>query len=174
MTMSEADHPSASPEQDDPPNQCPDAESSPDRTPETGSVSTGDTPKTPLSHNFEEKEKHENEDDSDKKDNSEKDEENELKWTEDDSLLLEEEDFESIADKSPSQIEWFRRKREENQQNEPLDRVMCMIGHEEVKAYFLSIMDKVKLLKRWNKNLNDWSFDLVLKGVYGPGISATL
>ncbi|UZP38807.1 hypothetical protein NXS19_006623 [Fusarium pseudograminearum] len=30
-------------------------------------------------------------------------------------------------------------------------------------------MDKVKLLKRWNKNLNDWSFDLVLKGVYGPG-----
>ncbi|PTD07579.1 Protein CbxX, plasmid [Fusarium culmorum] len=125
MTMSETDHPSASPEQDDPSNQCPE-------------------------------------------DNSEKGKENELKWTEDDSLLLEEEDFESIADKSPSQIEWSRRKREENQQNEPLDRVMCMIGHEEVKAYFLSIMDKVNLLKRWNKNLNDWSFDLVLKGVYGP------
>ncbi|KAM0378492.1 hypothetical protein ACHAO7_007067 [Fusarium culmorum] len=125
MTTSETDHPSASPEQDDPSNQCPE-------------------------------------------DNSEKGKENELKWTEDDSLLLEEEDFESIADKSPSQIEWSRRKREENQQNEPLDRVMCMIGHEEVKAYFLSIMDKVNLLKRWNKNLNDWSFDLVLKGVYGP------
>ncbi|CAG2002902.1 unnamed protein product [Fusarium graminearum] len=218
MTMSETDHSSASPEQDDPSNQCPDAKSSPYRTPETSSVSTGDLPKTPLSahpsthihsdsttlenikpgeaqavadsianlfveavasrlsklksleedanqtvkhdqdesskdcHSSEEKDNHENNDDSDKEDNSEKDEENELKWTEDDSLLLKEEDFESIADKSLSQVEWSRRKREESQQNEPLDRVMCMIGHEE----------------SWNKNLNDWSFDIVLKGVYEP------
>ncbi|KAF5243341.1 hypothetical protein FAUST_2910 [Fusarium austroamericanum] len=234
MIMSETDHPSASPEQDDPSNQCLDAKSSPYRTPETGSVSTGDLPKTPLSahpsthihsdsttlenikpgeaqavadsianlfveavasrlsklksleedanqtvkhdqdesskdsHSSEEKDNHENNDDSGKEDNSEKDEEKELKWTEDDSLLLKEEDFESIADKSLSQIEWSRRKREESQQNEPLDRVMCMIGHEEVKAYFLSIMDKIIFLKSWNKNLNDWSFDIVLKGVYKP------
>ncbi|GKU15772.1 unnamed protein product, partial [Fusarium langsethiae] len=100
-------------------------------------------------------------------DGNEKTDEKELKWTEDDAFVLEVEDFESIDDKSPSQIEWSRRKREENQQNEHLDRLMCIVGHEEVKAFFLSIMDKVKVLKLWDKNLSDWSFDLVLKGNYG-------
>ncbi|KIL85376.1 nfx1-type zinc finger-containing protein 1 protein [Fusarium avenaceum] len=105
--------------------------------------------------------------DADNVDDIVKEDEKELKWTGDGALLLEHEDFESIADKSPSQIEWSRRKRDENQRNEHLDRLMCMIGHEEVKAFFLSIMDKVKILKLWDKNLNDWGFDLVLEGNYG-------
>ncbi|KPA35878.1 nfx1-type zinc finger-containing protein 1 protein [Fusarium langsethiae] len=109
----------------------------------------------------------ENEDNRENADGNEKTDEKELKWTEDDAFVLEVEDFESIDDKSPSQIEWSRRKREENQQNEHLDRLMCIVGHEEVKAFFLSIMDKVKVLKLWDKNLSDWSFDLVLKGNYG-------
>lgn len=112
--------------------------------------------------------------DADNADDIVKEDEKELKWTGDDALLLEHEDFESIADKSPSQIEWSRRKRDENQRNEHLDRLMCMIGHEEVKAFFLSIMDKVKILKLWDKNLNDWGFDLVLEGNYGTSMSEPL
>ncbi|RGP72016.1 nfx1-type zinc finger-containing 1 [Fusarium longipes] len=87
-----------------------------------------------------------------------------LKWTE----LLTEDNLEYL-DESPSQIEWSRQKREENQQNIHLDRIMSMVGHEEVKSYFLSVKEKVTTLKRWNKNLSDWNFDLILEGRDGTG-----
>ncbi|KAF5678689.1 nfx1-type zinc finger-containing protein [Fusarium heterosporum] len=94
------------------------------------------------------------------------DEEKDLKWTD---MLIPDEDFESIVDKSPSQIEWLRQKREENQENKYLDQIMSMVGHEEVKNYFLSVKDKVDISKRWNKPLSEWSFDLLLHGLDGTG-----
>ncbi|KAI1057219.1 hypothetical protein LB507_002226 [Fusarium sp. FIESC RH6] len=98
---------------------------------------------------------------------SEAKEEPELKWT--DLLVDEDQDFELVDDKSPSQIEWSRRKREEGQQNEHMDRIMSMVGHEQVKVYFLSVLDKLSISKRWDKSLDEWSFDLVLHGKDGTG-----
>lgn len=98
---------------------------------------------------------------------SEAKEEPELKWT--DLLVDEDQDFELVDDKSPSQIEWSRRKREEGQQNEHMDRIMSMVGHEQVKAYFLSVLDKISISKRWGRSMDDWSFDLVLHGNDGTG-----
>lgn len=113
------------------------------------------------------KEAETNNDNANGDEKSEAKEEKELKWT--DLLVDENQDFELIADKSPSQIEWSRRKREEGQQNEHMDRIMSMVGHEQVKAYFLSVMDKISISKRWGKSMDDWSFDLVLHGNDGTG-----
>ncbi|CAG7559687.1 unnamed protein product [Fusarium equiseti] len=121
----------------------------------------------------EEKEEEETKDEETKDDNangdesSEAKEEKELKWT--DLLVDEDQDFELVVDKSPSQIEWSRRKREEGQQNEHMDRIMSMVGHEKVKAYFLSVLDKISISKRWGKSMDEWSFDLVLHGNDGTG-----
>ncbi|WKT45181.1 CbxX/CfxQ [Fusarium oxysporum f. sp. vasinfectum] len=88
--------------------------------------------------------------------------EEELKWTE---LLLDDDyDFETAIDKSPSQQEWSRQKREENQQNVYLDRIMSMAGHEQVKAHFLAVKEKVDTAKRWNRSIKDWTFDLLIHG----------
>ncbi|KAG6982681.1 Protein CfxQ-like protein [Fusarium oxysporum f. sp. conglutinans] len=93
--------------------------------------------------------------------------EEELKWTE---LLLDDDyDFETAIDKSPSQQEWSRQKREENQQNVYLDRIMSMVGHEQVKAHFLAVKEKVDTAKRWNRSIKDWTFDLLIHGRNGTG-----
>ncbi|RKK67190.1 hypothetical protein BFJ69_g14744 [Fusarium oxysporum] len=95
--------------------------------------------------------------------------EEELKWTE---LLLEDDyDFETATDKSPSQQEWSRQKCEESQQNVYLDRIMSMVGHEQVKAHFLAVKEKVDIAKRWNKSIKDWTFDLLIHGRNGTGKS---
>ncbi|KAJ4118742.1 hypothetical protein NW768_010803 [Fusarium equiseti] len=108
-----------------------------------------------------------NDDNANADESSEAKEEKELKWT--DLLVDEDQDFELLVDKSPSQIEWSRRKREEGQQNEHMDRIMSMVGHEQVKAYFLSVLDKISISKRWGKSMDEWSFDLVLHGNDGTG-----
>ncbi|EXK38587.1 hypothetical protein FOMG_06152 [Fusarium oxysporum f. sp. melonis 26406] len=93
--------------------------------------------------------------------------EEELKWTE---LLLDDDyDFETAIDKSPSQQEWSRQKCEENQQNVYLDRIMSMVGHEQVKAHFLAVKEKVDTAKRWNRSIKDWTFDLLIHGRNGTG-----
>ncbi|EXL56018.1 hypothetical protein FOCG_03731 [Fusarium oxysporum f. sp. radicis-lycopersici 26381] len=93
--------------------------------------------------------------------------EEELKWTE---LLLDDDyDFETAIDKSPSQQEWSRQKHEENQQNVYLDRIMSMVGHEQVKAHFLAVKEKVDTAKRWNRSIKDWTFDLLIHGRNGTG-----
>ncbi|KAF4992624.1 hypothetical protein FGRMN_7025 [Fusarium graminum] len=93
-------------------------------------------------------------------------EEKDLEWTD---VLIPDEDFESVVDKSPSLVEWSRQKREEKQENKYLDQIMSMVGHEPVKEYFLSVKDKVDISKRWNKPLKEWSFDLLLHGLDGTG-----
>ncbi|PCD34774.1 hypothetical protein AU210_007371 [Fusarium oxysporum f. sp. radicis-cucumerinum] len=91
--------------------------------------------------------------------------EEELKWTE---LLLDDDyDFETAIDKFPSQQEWSRQKHEENQQNVYLDRIMSMVGHEQVKAHFLAVKEKVDTAKRWNRSIKDWTFDLLIHGRNG-------
>ncbi|RKK82176.1 hypothetical protein BFJ71_g15360 [Fusarium oxysporum] len=93
--------------------------------------------------------------------------EEELKWTE---LLLDDDyDFETAIDKSPSQQEWSRQKHEENQQNVYLDRIMSMVDHEQVKAHFLAVKERVDTAKRWNRSIKDWTFDLLIHGRNGTG-----
>ncbi|KAG5758311.1 hypothetical protein H9Q72_013557 [Fusarium xylarioides] len=88
----------------------------------------------------------------------------EIKWTE---LIIEaDDDFESLIDKSPSQLEWLRQKRDGNEKNE---HIMSMVGHENVKAHFMAVKHKVDDAKRSNKILNDCSFDLVLHSNDGTG-----
>lgn len=53
-----------------------------------------------------------------------------------------------ISDNSPSRLEWLRQKQEEGIENTGLDGIMCMIGMENVKATFLSVKEKICLLKR--------------------------
>ncbi|KAM0351001.1 hypothetical protein ACHAPU_002779 [Fusarium lateritium] len=114
----------------------------------------------------EEKEGEEEENKEEGEEEEKKEKEKELDWTE---VLIPDEDFESVVDKSPSQIEWSRQKREQNQENKYLDQIMSMVGHEKVKEHFLSVKDRVDIAKRWNKSLSEWSFDLVLRGGNGTG-----
>ncbi|KAG7413428.1 Protein CfxQ-like protein [Fusarium oxysporum f. sp. rapae] len=42
-----------------------------------------------------------------------------------------------------------------------------MVGHEQVKAHFLAVKEKVDIAKRWNKSMKDWTFDLLIHGRNG-------
>ncbi|KAL9567858.1 hypothetical protein ACKAV7_008161 [Fusarium commune] len=91
----------------------------------------------------------------------------ELEWA---KLLLDDDyDSETVIAKSPSQQEWSRQKREENQHNIYLDRIISMVGHEQIKAHFLAVKEKVDIAKRWNKSMKDWTFDLLIHGKNGTG-----
>lgn len=100
--------------------------------------------------------------------NQEEDEKDEelIQWTE---LLTDEEDLGPVICRSTSQSEWARQKRDENQKNIYLDRIMSMIGIENVKSHFLWVKNRVDVASRWNKNPSDLTFDLVLRGNDGTG-----
>ncbi|KAJ0385862.1 hypothetical protein COL922a_005567 [Colletotrichum nupharicola] len=53
---------------------------------------------------------------------------------------------EDIDDDSPSRLEWLRQKQEENEKNEHLDQLMTMVGLENVKAHFLAVKARVKVI----------------------------
>jgi hypothetical protein len=46
---------------------------------------------------------------------------------------------------------------------------MSMVGHEQVKAHFLAVKEKVDTAKRWNRSIKDWTFDLLIHGRNGTG-----
>ena len=92
----------------------------------------------------------------------------EANWSE---SLIDHEDPENIDDDSPSRKEWLRQKREEKQENKHLDRAMSIVGHEDVKAYFLYVKDRVEVAKRWREDLSQLKFDLILHGNRGIGKS---
>lgn len=88
-------------------------------------------------------------------------------WSE---SLLENQDPETVLDDSPARLEWLTQKREQNEKNEHLDRMMAMVGHEEVKAHFLTVKTKVEVAKRWGEDMKDLDLDLVLHGNSGTGM----
>lgn len=77
-------------------------------------------------------------------------------------LLVEGEDPEGMLDDSPARLEWLRQKRDENEENEHLDRIMAMIGHERVKAHFLAVKERMAIAQRWQEDVKALSFNLVL------------
>ncbi|KAI1078946.1 P-loop containing nucleoside triphosphate hydrolase protein [Whalleya microplaca] len=83
--------------------------------------------------------------------------------------VLNDEAPENVVDDSPSRKEWLRQKREENRQNKYLDQVMSMVGHEEVKAHFLSVRDRFDLARKWGEDISRLRFDLILHGNHGTG-----
>jgi len=83
--------------------------------------------------------------------------------------MLDDQDPESAPDDSPARFEWLTQKREENEKNEYLDRIMAMVGHEEVKAHFLAVKAKVDVAKRWGEDMKELDLDLILHGNHGTG-----
>ncbi|KAK8115636.1 hypothetical protein PG984_012138 [Apiospora sp. TS-2023a] len=87
-------------------------------------------------------------------------------WTD---VLLEDNDSDAMLDESPSRQEWLSQKRERNEHNEHLDRIMSMVGHEQVKAHFLDVKARVEAAKRWGEDVKSLKFDLILHGSDGTG-----
>lgn len=70
---------------------------------------------------------------------------------------------------SPSKIEWQRQKDQENAQNPAIDKIMQMIGLEDVKAQVLRIKAKVETSIRQGTDLRKERLGLVLLGNPGTG-----
>jgi hypothetical protein len=87
-------------------------------------------------------------------------------WSE---SLFDDEDLDLMLDDSPSRLEWLRQKREKNEKNEHLDRLMSMVGHEQIKAHFLAVKDRVDVAKRWKEDMKSINLDLILHGNDGTG-----
>ncbi|CAG9984232.1 unnamed protein product [Clonostachys byssicola] len=87
-------------------------------------------------------------------------------WSE---SLFDDEDLDLMLDDSPNRIEWLRQKREKNEKNEHLDRLMSMVGLEQIKAHFLAVKDKVDAAKRWKEDVKSINLDLILHGNDGTG-----
>jgi hypothetical protein len=73
--------------------------------------------------------------------------------------------------KSPSKTEWQRQKEQENAQNPAIDRIMELIGLEDVKAQILRIKAKVETSIRQDTDLSKERLGLVLLGNPGTGIA---
>jgi hypothetical protein len=71
---------------------------------------------------------------------------------------------------SPSKTEWQRQKDQENAHNPAIDKIMEMIGLEEVKAQVLKIKAKVETSVRQGTDLRKERLGLVLLGNPGTGI----
>lgn len=71
---------------------------------------------------------------------------------------------------SDSMTEWQRRKDQENAQNPAIDKVMLMIGLEQVKAQILKIKNKIDTSIRQGTDLSKERLGLVLLGNPGTGM----
>lgn len=71
--------------------------------------------------------------------------------------------------KSSSQNEWQHMKDIEGASNDSIDRIMEMIGLEEVKAQVLRIRAKIDVTRRQNASFKDERFNIVLLGNPGTG-----
>lgn len=74
--------------------------------------------------------------------------------------------------KSRSKTEWQRQKDQENAHNPAIDKIMEMIGLEDVKAQVLKIKAKVETSIRQGTDLSKERLGLVLLGNPGTGISS--
>lgn len=72
---------------------------------------------------------------------------------------------------SPSKTEWQRQKDQENANNPAIDKIMEMIGLEDVKSQVLRIKSKVETSVRQGTDLNKERLGLVLLGNPGTGTS---
>lgn len=72
---------------------------------------------------------------------------------------------------SPSKTEWQRQKDQENAHNSAIDKIMEMIGLEDVKAQVLRFKAKVETSIRQGTDLRKERLGLVLLGNPGTGIS---
>ena len=70
---------------------------------------------------------------------------------------------------SPSEVEWDRQKRVENQLNKPIDDLMQMTGLEDVKAQVLKIKARIDAAQRQNTDVKDERYGIVLLGNPGTG-----
>lgn len=71
---------------------------------------------------------------------------------------------------SPSEKEWQRQKDQENAQNPAIDKIMSMIGLENVKSQILRIKAKIDTSIRQGTDLSKERLGLVLLGNPGTGI----
>lgn len=84
-------------------------------------------------------------------------------------ILVEGEEPEGKLDDSPSRLEWLQQKRDDAEQNEHLDRVMAVTGHERVKEHFLAVKERATQTRKWNEDPRSLKLNLVLYGFQGIG-----
>lgn len=70
---------------------------------------------------------------------------------------------------SPTEAEWVRQKTMDGAVNEHLDKLMDMIGLEDVKSQILKIKSKMDTTIRQGTDLNDERFGVILQGNPGTG-----
>jgi hypothetical protein len=75
---------------------------------------------------------------------------------------------------SPSKTEWQRQKDQENANNPAIDKIMEMIGLEDVKSQVLRIKSKVETSVRQGTDLKKERLGLVLLGNPGTGMSRVI
>lgn len=73
-------------------------------------------------------------------------------------------------EKSPSKTEWQRQKDQENAKNPAIDKIMEMIGLEDVKSQVLKIKAKVETSIRQDTDLKKERLGLTLLGNPGTGL----
>ena len=76
---------------------------------------------------------------------------------------------EAESTSSPSETEWDRQKRVENESNEAIDALMQMTGLEDVKAQVLKIKARIDAALRQNTDVKDERYGIVLLGNPGTG-----
>ncbi|KAI5828139.1 P-loop containing nucleoside triphosphate hydrolase protein [Schizophyllum commune Tattone D] len=70
---------------------------------------------------------------------------------------------------SQSEAEWQRRKAVEGKANEHVDKIMALVGLEEVKKQVLMVMDKIEVAKQQRTSLKDQRFNVAFLGNPGTG-----
>jgi hypothetical protein len=88
-------------------------------------------------------------------------------WAE---ILISDDELDSGGpEESHARLEWLTQKRECNEENEYLDQIMAMVGHEKVKEHFLAVKARIDVAKRWNEDIKTINMDLFLQGNDGTG-----
>ncbi|PYH69896.1 uncharacterized protein BO88DRAFT_481225 [Aspergillus vadensis CBS 113365] len=83
-----------------------------------------------------------------------------------------------MDDESPSRLEWLRQKRllaglqlskNEQRLERLMDRVMCLIGQENVKAQFLALKARIEADKSRGEDFKNAHHDIIITGSIGAG-----
>ncbi|KAH0556353.1 hypothetical protein GP486_005723 [Trichoglossum hirsutum] len=79
--------------------------------------------------------------------------------------------LEEIDDDSPSRLEWLRQRRKERASNKYIDKVMEMVGREDIKSHFLKMKARIETAKRQQVNILEEHFSTAFFGNPGTGMT---
>jgi hypothetical protein len=80
-------------------------------------------------------------------------------------------DLEEIDDGSPSRLEWLRQRRKEGANNKYIDKMMAMVGLEDIKSHFLKMKARIETAQRQSVDLKKEYFNAAFIGNPGTGMA---